>query len=136
MHAGTALLGYAAFSTFGLLWCIDDAVASGLSERAVHNINKDWLVKCAAERELTDPKRAYIEMCLDRREFTMHNGMHVVVAHMALVFLRSLTVSGLPTELLQLLAQRPQASHRGATQRVGRYAKTVLATCCVLNSCG
>ena len=48
MHAGTALLGYAAFSTFGLLWCIDDAVASGLSERAVHHINKDWLAKCAA----------------------------------------------------------------------------------------
>ena len=48
MHAGTALLGYAAFSTFGLLWCIDDAVASGLSERAVHHINKDWLSKCAS----------------------------------------------------------------------------------------
>ena len=45
MHAGTALLGYAAFSTFGLLWCIDDAVASGLSERAVQHISKSWVSK-------------------------------------------------------------------------------------------
>ena len=62
----------------------------------------------------------------------MHNGMHVVVAHMALgVFTVPDCKRVARPRLLQLLAQRPQASHRGATQRVGRYAKTVLATCCV-----